>query len=399
MKLKWRFPVAARSLAIPALMLAMASQSALAQNASPALDAEKKRLQAELEIEKLKADIADNRRKQLEAEKAEAAAKVPATEAKALPGSLDLKNFGAAGLVVAVDLAREMAVDVCAALPGSKPVAVYDPTMASGIVSARLLQAQMDLFRKSLNQALAQQKPSDVYKTFSGGVGLDTAVVTGTVKAFADLAALFKTNVTVAKTDFTDAKMVFVTALAEKCGSRIVSAGSGYLGELDEGPIKALQKDGLDLLGDRAILEDRITTLRSNIEGEKDAGRKKQLQAQLDKLTPVAKQVDGFLAIIKPSEVNDKSPLPTAARYLALAKRIANADVLDLDIKLEGLSIVKENLFTGQRLKLSGTAILWYRVHDLGGGLLKAGVLRRMAKPIHVDLRGDDPKDEFWSQK
>jgi hypothetical protein len=298
-----------------------------------------------------------------------------------------------------VDLAREMADVVCKALPDSKTVAVYDATTASGIVSARLLRAQVDLYKKSLEQALGEKTTKEFSQSFFENAGLDAAVATGTIKAFADLASLFKTNVTVSKTDFSDAKVMFVTALAEKCSGRVVSAGSGYFGQLAKGPIETLQEDGKTLLGNRAILEDRIITLRKDIEGEKNTGKKKQLQAQLDQLTSVAKQVDGFLAIIKPSEVNDNSPLPTAAKYLALANNIENADILDFDIKLEGLSIVKENIFTGQRLKLSGTVVLWYRLHCVDGTLYKAGVLRRMAKPIHVDLRGEDPKDEFWGQQ
>lgn len=395
------------------------SSGAYAQDTIKALEDEKKRIELEAAIEKYKADIAESKRKQreaevllelgirqkeaearkleAEAEKGEALAKIPPTEIKALPGSIDIKNFGAAGLAVAVDLARDLASYLCKEIPSGKKIAIFDATTASGVVSARLLDAQLDLFKNSLSEALEKSDP-DVYKTFSLAPGFDAAIATGTIKAFADLASLFKTNVSVTKTDFAEAKSAFATAMASACPTSIASLGTGYLGEMDQAPIDDLRKKALQILGDKAKLDDRIEQLKKRIEDEKDATKKKPLQTQLAELIAVVKQVDGFLAIIKPSDVNDKSLLPTAAKYLAQSKRIADANVLDFDIRLEGLSIVKENIFTGQKLRLSATAILWYRVHEINGALVKAGVVRQMAKPIQVDLRGDDPKDEFWSK-
>ena len=63
--------------------------------------------------------------------------------------------------------------------------------------------------------------------------------------------------------------------------------------------------------------------------------------------------------------------------------------VLDFDLRLEGLSIVKDALFTGQKLRLSGVAFLWYRLHEPDGSLLLADAVRRMAKPVEMDLRAD----------
>jgi hypothetical protein len=70
--------------------------------------------------------------------------------------------------------------------------------------------------------------------------------------------------------------------------------------------------------------------------------------------------------------------------------------VLDVELRLEGLSIVKENLFSGQQLRLSGVAFLWYRLHEPDGRLLGAEVLRRISRPVEVDLRGGAADDEFW---
>jgi len=66
-------------------------------------------------------------------------------------------------------------------------------------------------------------------------------------------------------------------------------------------------------------------------------------------------------------------------------------------MKLEGLSIIKENIFTGQNLRLSATGIVWYRIQDITGSLKKSGVMRKLAKPIQVDLRGDDANEKFWN--
>jgi hypothetical protein len=70
--------------------------------------------------------------------------------------------------------------------------------------------------------------------------------------------------------------------------------------------------------------------------------------------------------------------------------------VLDFDLRLEGMTIVKDNLFTGQRLRLSAVAFLWYRLHEPNGGLRVADAVRRMTAPVEVDLRGEAVGDEFW---
>ena len=51
-----------------------------------------------------------------EAERAELLARLPPSQSKALAGSIDTRQFGAAGLVRAFDLARELAAGLCARL-------------------------------------------------------------------------------------------------------------------------------------------------------------------------------------------------------------------------------------------------------------------------------------------
>ena len=60
---------------------------------------------------------------------------------------------------------------------------------------------------------------------------------------------------------------------------------------------------------------------------------------------------------------------------------------------------MKENLFSGQQLRLSGVAFLWYRLHEPDGRLLGAEVLRRISRPVEIDLRGAAASDGFWTGK
>jgi hypothetical protein len=109
------------------------------------------------------------------------------------------------------------------------------------------------------------------------------------------------------------------------------------------------------------------------------------------------KTVDGFVDSLKAGEAGDKSPLFNAARYLGYAARTSGMLVLDFDLRLEGMTIVKDSLFTGQRLRLSAVAFLWYRVHEPNGSLRMANAVRRVAKPVEVDLRGEEANGDFWN--
>ncbi len=393
---------------------------AYAQDDLASLQEQKARLALEASIEKSRADIADSIRKQREnqaladlairqkqaearkaeadARKGEALASIPPTEIKALSGSVDVKSFGSAGLVVAVDLAKSLAKDLCGEIKATLTigkVAVFDAQTASGVIAARALEKQIDLLASSLDGALTGPEEG-AWKTFAAA-GFDAAIATGAIKAFADLASLFKTNVIATSTDFPDRKRFFVTAMASDCGDRLASLGAGYVGELDPTGMEDLVRKTLKILQDRAKLQARIDELKASAGKEKDPVTKRQLQSQLDGLNAIRKEVDDFMNGIKPGEMSDKSTLAVASRYFAESRRINNAKILDLDITLEGLSIVKSNIFTGQKLRLSATGILSYRIQEMDGTLIKAGVMRRIAKPISVNLRGYDPKDVFWS--
>jgi hypothetical protein len=60
------------------------------------------------------------------------------------------------------------------------------------------------------------------------------------------------------------------------------------------------------------------------------------------------------------------------------------------------MRIVKDALFTAQKLRLSEVAFTWYRVREPDGRLLVADAVRRVSRPVEVDLRGDEVRGAFW---
>jgi hypothetical protein len=103
------------------------------------------------------------------------------------------------------------------------------------------------------------------------------------------------------------------------------------------------------------------------------------------------KTVDAFIESLKAGEANDKSPLFNAARFLAYASRVKDALVLDVDIRLDGVTLAQDRLFTGEKVRVAGAAILWYRLHAPDGTLLQADALRRMTDLFELDLRAAQP--------
>jgi hypothetical protein len=126
--------------------------------------------------------------------------------------------------------------------------------------------------------------------------------------------------------------------------------------------------------------------------------RKKELAAMAAAATVQLKAVDSFIDSLRAGEASDKSPLFTTARYLGQAERSSGALVLDVDLRLEGLAVQRDHLFTGERLALSGVAFFWYRLHEPDGRLVRADALRRISPPVRVDLRGVPGDDGFWDE-
>lgn len=356
---------------------------------------------AELRTRQLEAEA---RQALAEAERAELLARLPPAQSKPLAGSVDTRQFGAAGLVRAFDLARELAAVLCTRLPVGRTTALYDPAASQGMVAARTvdsaltrLSSDMAERNKALQRYLDTQRPPG-----SGAAALPLAVLTvipATVRAGADIAALLRSDVSATGIGYGEgARSLFASALAQACPDRISGLGAGYLGELDWARYEKLLGRLNALAGHRAAYAQRIAELQALLDAAKGE-QKKDMAAVAQAALAQLKLVDAFVESLKAGEASDRSPLFNAARFLGYSERTAGSLVLDAELRLEGMSIVKENLFSGQHLRLSGVAFLWYRLHEPDGRLLAAEVLRRISRPVEVDLRGSGAPDSFWSSK
>lgn len=335
-----------------------------------------------------------------EAERAALLARLPPASSRPLEGSVDTRQFGAAGLVRAVDLARSLAGEVCTALPQTGRTAIYDPATSAGITAARgvndaLLRLADELARrnKEMQAYIDAHTPPGA---LGGTLAVALTVVPSVLRASADSASLFKTDVTASGLAYGEgARALFVSALAEACPQRIAGLGGGYLGELDPVQHERLLGKLRSLATHRADYANRISTLQKLADAAK-GDEKRDIAGVATAAGAVLKAVDAFIESLRAGESGDKSPLANAARYLGYAQRTEGAAVLDFDLRLEGMSIVKDNLFTGQKLRLSAIALLWYRVHAADGSLQLARTTRKMAAPVEVDLRGDLAGGAFW---
>jgi hypothetical protein len=173
-----------------------------------------------------------------EAERAELLARLPPSSIKPLQGAVDTRQFGAAGLVKAFDLAGELAGDVCAALPADRKTAIHEPAAAQGILAARLVADSVERLKDDLNRQNKElQQVIEAHTPQGSSAAIAFALLTAvpaTLKARADLSALFKTDVSAQGIAYGDgARGLFATAMARRCPEKIAGLGSGYLGELD----------------------------------------------------------------------------------------------------------------------------------------------------------------------
>jgi len=378
------------SAAALAICLALATISPVAHGAAPDADL----LAAQREAE-ARAAIA-------EAERAELLARLPPSTSKPLQGSLDTRQFGAAGLVKAFDLARELANELCAALPLERKTAIYDPATTQGVLAARQVVDAIERLKDDLtkqNKELQQLIEAHAPQGSAAAVALALlSAVPATVKAGADLSALFKTDVSAQGIAYGDgARGLFTTLLARRCPDKVAGLGAGYLGELDGRQYASLLSRVRALAAQRGEYANRIAVLDRLADAAK-GDEKRALSAAVAGAGALLKAVDAFVDSLRAGETGDRSPLYNAARYLGYAARTEGMLVLDLDLRLEGMTIVKDALFTGQKLRLSGVAFLWYRVHEPDGTLRMADAVRRISRPMEVDLRGDRVDEDFWSK-
>jgi len=335
-----------------------------------------------------------------EAERAELLARLPPSSIKPLQGSVDTRQFGAAGLVKAFDLARDLAADVCTALPADRKTAIYEPGATQGVLAARLVQDAIERLKDDLNKQnkeLQQVIEAHTPQGSSAAIALTLlTAVPAAVKAGADLSALFKTDVSAQGIAYGEgARNLFATLLSRRCPDKLAGLGAGYLGELDGRQYAALLARVRALAAQRGEYAQRIALVDRLADAAK-GDEKRNLAALASGAGALLKTVDAFIDSLKAGETGERSPLFNAARYLAYAARTEGMAVLDFDLRLEGLSIVKDSLFTGQKLRLSGVAFLWYRVHEPDGTLRMADAVRRLARPVEVDLRSDAANEDFF---
>ncbi|WP_226894366.1 hypothetical protein, partial [Proteus mirabilis] len=149
-----------------------------------------------------------------------------------------LRQFGAAGLVKAFDLAQQLALEVCTALPADRKTAVHEAAAMQGILAARLVQDAIDRFGDDLgrqNRALQRVIETRTPQGTQPGTLAFTALtaVPATLKAAADVSALFKSYLRAEGIGYGEgARSLFVTSLGRRCPDKVAGLGSGYLGEL-----------------------------------------------------------------------------------------------------------------------------------------------------------------------
>ena len=158
-----------------------------------------------------------------EAERAELLARLPPATSKPLDGTVSVSEFGAAGLVRAFDLARELATEVCAALPSDRLTVIHDAASTQGVVNARIVHDGIAHMNNNLVQQarelqgiIDQHTPAESKSKRLSAVAL--AAIPAVVRAAADISALFKTNVKAEGIAYGDgARELFVSALGQSC--------------------------------------------------------------------------------------------------------------------------------------------------------------------------------------
>src|SRR5688572_20560678 len=201
---------------LSSLVLGLLCSHAISQTADElaALKSQKEAMEYQAAIEKAKAEIAKARQDQIraalgdvtlaeeakkkaEAERAEFLAKLPPVEAKALPGTVGVEGIKLLALPPILSRLDSEAKVLCGNM-GPK-VLIYDKAVVDGITAAVVVQEQMANLDGALNEAL---KPKEKQAEAGRAVPLLALYgVTTAVKAGADLASLFKTNIITGKVD------------------------------------------------------------------------------------------------------------------------------------------------------------------------------------------------------
>jgi hypothetical protein len=268
-----------------------------------------------------------------EAERAEWLARIPPGAAKPLAGSVDTSRAGVVALMKSVDVANELARELCTALPARK-VALYDAASSQGIVAARMVDdgllhmtEQLGRHNQQLQRVIQRHTPPG-----SRPAALAPLVALGaipaTIKSAADIAALFKSDVTLSGVAYGDgARALFASALFKACPQRITGLGAGYLGELDTTVHAALLARVRALAALRGEFANQIAVADALADAAKGA-EKRLLAASVTHAGALLKTVDAFIdrqesAVQRGavSRLRRAHPRRTAARYRPAPRR------------------------------------------------------------------------------
>lgn len=363
-----------------------------------AIDAQIYQENAAQSMEKTKAET---RKAIAEAEKAEALATIPPTDAKGMTGAIDADKFGPVAQFEALQLAQSIAVALCKELgtvrsDSGRKYLIYDPATIKGILNARTIVGGIRTYQQKVENTIGSLKrlvPPSRRPPATGEFelfmtpGLALGVATGTVRAAADLVALFKSNYKLGSTAFGEGtRALFATALVESCPQRVDQFGSGYLGELDGSSFYGLQNEVTNLINARVDLANAIS----------DKKAKKIESPVIGEAEVILKEVDTFISSLKPGDLTDSSPVYVAARYLKLEQETRDHLVLDYDLQLDGLTVIKDTTFSlGQKLRLSAVARLWYRVYEPDGKIVVAATRGYTRALREVSFRGQEVEGYF----
>lgn len=347
-----------------------------------------------LSAAKLAKDIA-------EAQKAEYAAKIPATKTEALNGTVTLTTIGNIGAITGIRSLNEVAIELCNVIKEKEPkkVMIYEPTLIAGIVSARQLEGSIANISDALDVSLILLPEIEQENSENHLMSLPLAIgaASGTLKALADLASIFKTDLTVTVAAVSEPKALFLTSLGSHCKDNISNIGFGYKGELDVRKYNELLKKVITLTERNTQLHLGIVALKSKM--DKDKVFEKKNEDVYNKLVSLAATVDEFIKKLKPEDLSNTSPMSIAASFLQLDELSKTSDILDVDVKIDAMTILKSNIFTGQSVRVSTSSIIMYRLLNHDGKLLKTDTITQITKPIKINLRDSDKADSQFYLK
>jgi hypothetical protein len=156
-------------------------------------------------------------------------------------GSIETKKFGAAGLAKAFDLARQLAVELCTALPAEPQAAIYEPAATQGILAARLVDEAIERLNRTTwrsrtrNYSRSSRRTRRRTRSSAPSPSALLTVIPATLKAAPTWLAL-QDRCRRRRPRLWRRRPRPVRDLpgARGCPDKIAGLGSGYLGELDK---------------------------------------------------------------------------------------------------------------------------------------------------------------------